>query len=43
MNQTPDRDPEGQQARRAAKQREYLDQLTSRVDVDVLASELMWR
>lgn len=28
---------------RAAKQRQYLDRLVSHVDVDVLASEAMWR
>jgi Arc/MetJ family transcription regulator len=28
---------------RAAKQRRYLDRLSQRIDVDVLASEEMWR
>ncbi|ORW11888.1 type II toxin-antitoxin system VapB family antitoxin [Mycobacterium kyorinense] len=28
---------------RAAKQRQYLDSLSQRVDVDVLGSEEMWR
>ena len=35
--------PEAEHARRAAKQRRYLEQLTLRVDVAVLASEEMWR
>lgn len=28
---------------RATKQRQYLDRLSQRIDVDVLASEEMWR
>jgi len=35
--------PETERARRAAKQRRYLEQLSLRVDVAVLASEEMWR
>jgi Arc/MetJ family transcription regulator len=34
---------ETERARRAAKQRRYLEQLSLRVDVAVLASEEMWR
>ncbi len=34
---------EGERARRAAGQREYLAGLSKRVDLDVLASEDMWR
>lgn len=34
---------ESERARRAAKQRRYLESLGSRVDLDVLASEQMWR
>jgi len=34
---------ETERERRAAKQRRYLEQLSVRVDVAVLASEEMWR
>jgi Arc/MetJ family transcription regulator len=34
---------ESQRARRAAKQRRYLEALGSRADLGVLASEEMWR
>lgn len=34
---------ESERARRAAKQSRYLQALGSRVDLDVLASEQMWR
>jgi Arc/MetJ family transcription regulator len=34
---------ENERTRRAAGQRRYLDQLETRVDLDVLASEQMWR
>lgn len=34
---------EADHARRAGKQRRYLEQLRSRVDTTVLASEQMWR
>ena len=34
---------ESQRARRAAKQRRYLEDLGSRADLGVLASEEMWR
>lgn len=34
---------EAQRARRAARQRHYLQNLAARVDTDVLASEEMWR
>ena len=34
---------EAEHARRAAKQRRYLEQLSVRVDVTVLAAEQMWR
>ena len=34
---------ETESARRAAKQRRYLEQLSLRVDVAVLGSEEMWR
>lgn len=34
---------EGVRAARARDQRMYLDQLALRVDVEVLASETMWR
>lgn len=34
---------EADRARRAAKQRRYLEQLSLRVDVAVLKSEEMWR
>lgn len=34
---------EGEHARRAATQRGYLDRLSARVDLHVLASEEMWR
>lgn len=34
---------EDEQARHAAKQRRYLEQLNERVDLTVLASEQMWR
>jgi len=34
---------ESQRARRAAKQRRYLEELGSRADLGVLASEEMWR
>ncbi|HYU35475.1 MAG TPA: type II toxin-antitoxin system VapB family antitoxin [Thermoanaerobaculia bacterium] len=34
---------ETERERRAAKQRRYLEQLSLRVDVAVLASEEMWR
>jgi Arc/MetJ family transcription regulator len=34
---------ETERARRAAKQRRYLEQLSLRVDVALLASEEMWR
>lgn len=34
---------EREQMERAAKQRSYLEQLSGRVEVDVLASEQMWR
>lgn len=34
---------ESERARRAAKQSRYLQTLGSRVDLDVLASEQMWR
>jgi Arc/MetJ family transcription regulator len=34
---------EGERARRAASQVEYLDRLADRVDVEVLGSEEMWR
>jgi Arc/MetJ family transcription regulator len=34
---------EFERERRAAKQRRYLEQLSLRVDVAVLASEEMWR
>ena len=36
-------DTETERARRAAKQRRYLEQLSLRVDVALLASEEMWR
>jgi Arc/MetJ family transcription regulator len=36
-------DTETERARRATKQRRYLEQLSLRVDVAVLASEEMWR
>ena len=36
-------DTESEHARRAAKQLRYLEQLTERIDVSVLASEEMWR
>jgi Arc/MetJ family transcription regulator len=36
-------DAEGEHMERAAAQRRYLEQLSARVDVDVLASERMWR
>lgn len=34
---------ESERARRAAKQRRYLEDLGSRADLGVLASEQMWR
>jgi Arc/MetJ family transcription regulator len=34
---------EASRAERAARQRDYLERLTFRVDVGVLASEEMWR
>ena len=34
---------EGEQERRAADQAKYLQQLPTRADLDVLASEKMWR
>lgn len=34
---------ETERKRRAAKQRRYLEQLSARADVAVLASEEMWR
>ncbi|MDQ3679180.1 MAG: type II toxin-antitoxin system VapB family antitoxin [Actinomycetota bacterium] len=34
---------EGAHAERAARQRDYLERLTARVDRHVLASEEMWR
>jgi Arc/MetJ family transcription regulator len=34
---------EDQQADRAARERDYLERLTSRIDVAVLRSEEMWR
>jgi Arc/MetJ family transcription regulator len=34
---------EADRERRAARQRQYLEQLSRRVDVAVLASEEMWR
>jgi Arc/MetJ family transcription regulator len=34
---------EGEQIDRAARQRGYLERLSSRIDVTVLASEEMWR
>jgi Arc/MetJ family transcription regulator len=34
---------EGEHAEHAARQRQYLGELASNADVDVLASEEMWR
>jgi len=34
---------EGEQATRAVRQRQYLEHLRARIDVDVLGSEEMWR
>ncbi len=34
---------EAEQDERRARQRRYLDQLSARVDVDILASGEMWR
>jgi Arc/MetJ family transcription regulator len=34
---------ESEQSDRATKQRRYLERLTNHVDVEVLASEEMWR
>jgi Arc/MetJ family transcription regulator len=34
---------EAERARRAANQRRYIEQLSQRVDLTVLASEAMWR
>ena len=34
---------EGDHSERAARQRRYFERLTSHVDVEVLASEEMWR
>lgn len=34
---------EGERADQASKQRRYLDRLSTRVDLAVLASEEMWR
>ena len=36
-------DADAEHARRAAKQRRYLEQLAERIDVSVLAAEEMWR
>jgi Arc/MetJ family transcription regulator len=36
-------DKEAERAWRAARQREYLDELGSRADLDVLRSDEMWR
>lgn len=34
---------EGESSERAARQRRYLERLSSHVDIEVLASEDMWR